>query len=217
TRSDTEARFLPNPATGFVLIAGSPTFKSEKVWVSELGYRFRPQPHWFFDLATFYNEYTDLRTLEPSGATGFPLLVRNEREGSTYGAEATVTFQPADRWHLSGSVSHLKQHLHFRAGSRDSTGGSIEGNDPAWFGSFRSTIVLNHGVQFDLTARHVAALPNPVVPAYMTVDVRLAFRPAPNWEISIVGQNLLEPSHPEFNPANEVQRGGYLRFTYQTP
>ncbi|MEO7415050.1 MAG: TonB-dependent receptor [Opitutaceae bacterium] len=217
TRSDTEARFLPNPSNGFVLIAGSPTFKSEKVRVYELGYRFRPRPRWFFDVATFYNDYTDLRTLEPSAVTVFPLLVMNERDGSTYGAEATVTVQPADRWQMSGSVSHLEQHLRLRAGSRDSTGGSIEGNDPAWQGSFRSSFMFNHGVQIDLTARHVAALPNPAVPAYFTMDLRLAFRPAPNWEISIVGQNLLEPSHPEFNPANEIQRGGYLRLTYRFP
>jgi iron complex outermembrane recepter protein len=215
TRSDTDARFLPNPATGFVLIAGSPTFECEKAIVYELGYRYQPRPQWFFDLAAFYNDYSDLRTLEPSGATGFPLLVSNLREGAVSGAEATVTFQPTERWQLSASASHLTERLHFLPGSRDSTGGSIEGNNPSWIGSLHSSLALSPAVKVDWTARYVAALPNPVVPAYWTMDLRIAFQPARNWEIALVGQNLLEPSHPEFNATTEVHRGVYARFTYR--
>lgn len=215
TRSDTDSRFLPDPATGFVLIAGSPTFDCEKALVYELGYRYRPRPQWFFDLAAFYNDYSDLRTLEPSGATGFPLLVSNRREGATYGAEATVTFQPTERWQLSASASHLTEHLRFLPGSRDPTGGSIEGNDPSWIGNLHSSLALSPAWKVDWTARYVAALPNPVVPAYWTMDLRIAFQPAKNWEITLVGQNLLEPSHPEFNAMTEVQRGAYARFTYR--
>lgn len=215
TRSDTETRFLPNPATGFVLITGSPTFQCEKAVVYELGYRYQPRPEWFFDVATFYNDYSDLRTLEPSGATGFPLVVSNLREGGIYGAEATVTFQATERWQLSASASHLTEHLHFRPGSRDSTGGSIEGNDPSWLGSLHSSLAFSSAVKIDWTARYVAALPNPAVPAYWTMDLRIAYQPTKNWEIALVGQNLLEPSHPEFSVTTEVQRGAYLRFTHR--
>lgn len=215
TRSDTDARFLPNPATGFVLIAGSPAFNCEKATVYELGFRYQPRPDWYFDVAAFYNDYSDLRTLEPSGATGFPLLVSNLRDGEIYGAEATVTFQPTERWQLSASASHLTEHLHFRPGSRDSTAGSIEGNDPSWLGSLRTSLALSPRVKVDGTVRYVAALPNPAVPAYWTMDLRIAFQPAPHWEVALVGQNLLEPSHPEFAATTEVQRGGHVRVTHR--
>jgi iron complex outermembrane receptor protein len=46
------------------------------------------------------------------------------------------------------------------------------------------------------------------------LDARLAFRPRKGVELSLVGQNLLQSSHPEYivetlTPPIEVQRGVY--------
>ena len=49
--------------------------------------------------------------------------------------------------------------------------------------------------------RHVAALPDPVVPAYTAFDARLAWRPRPDVELSLTGQNLFGTEHVEFGPA----------------
>jgi iron complex outermembrane receptor protein len=58
------------------------------------------------------------------------------------------------------------------------------------------------------------------IDAYLTLDVRLAWRPAANWELSLVGQNLLEPSHLEFVQESftlptEVERSIYAKLAYQ--
>jgi iron complex outermembrane receptor protein len=50
----------------------------------------------------------------------------------------------------------------------------------------------------------------------VALDVHLGWRPTKNLELSIVGQNLLDPQHPEFGtPATrtEVQRSVYGKVT----
>jgi iron complex outermembrane receptor protein len=65
--------------------------------------------------------------------------------------------------------------------------------------------------------RYVDPLPNPPVPGYTEMDVRLGWRPARGWQIALVLQNLLDASHPEFVGTGvpvEVQRGGYVQATW---
>ncbi len=212
TRVDADSRFIPFP--GFVYVQGSPLFESEDLLAYEVGYRVHPHRQVFVDLATFYNVYDDLRSLEPSPVTGFPLIIRNERYGTTYGGEVSVTFQAADWWQLSGSYSYIHENLRFRAGSHDPTGGSLEGNDPAHLATLHSAMNLPGHLQFDWTLRHSSRLPLPALPAYTTLDVRLAWNPTRDWEVALVGQNLLESRHAEFaGGANqpEVSRGGYAQ------
>lgn len=218
TRVDTDSRFLPAPATGFVFVQGSPDFESEDLLAYELGYRVRASRTWLFDFATFYNEYNDLRTLEPSPVTGLPLLIKNERYGNTYGGEVTVTFQAADWWQLSGSYSYIHENLRFRPGSHDPTGGSLEGDDPAHLARLHCAMNLPGDLEFDWTLRYSSRLPLPALPAYTELDMRLAWKPARSWEIALVGQNLLHSHHAEFSGGAsqpEVQRGGYAQVTYR--
>jgi len=51
------------------------------------------------------------------------------------------------------------------------------------------------------------------VPAYPAVDVRLGWRPRPEWELSLTGQNLLGNGHAEFTALatrTEVRRAVFL-------
>ena len=58
------------------------------------------------------------------------------------------------------------------------------------------------------------------IPPYWEFDLRLAWRPSPDLELSVVGQNLLHPSHQEgyqdaFGAVPlEVQRGVYAAFRF---
>jgi iron complex outermembrane receptor protein len=64
--------------------------------------------------------------------------------------------------------------------------------------------------------RYVGGLSAFDVDPYVELDARLAWRPWPNGEISLTGQNLLHRRHFEFRPslvftdASQVERGGYL-------
>jgi iron complex outermembrane receptor protein len=59
------------------------------------------------------------------------------------------------------------------------------------------------------------------VPAYARVDARLAWRPRPRIELSVVGQNLFDRRHVEFGGAgtnlaqsSEVRRTAYGGMTW---
>jgi iron complex outermembrane receptor protein len=53
-------------------------------------------------------------------------------------------------------------------------------------------------VEFDATYRYVSGLPAQNVKAYSTADAHLGWHPSDHWTLSVVGQNLLQPHHPEF-------------------
>ena len=62
--------------------------------------------------------------------------------------------------------------------------------------------------------RHVDNLPNTPVPAYTAVDARYAWRVFQGLELSVVGQNLFDKSHPEFGAApgrSEFERSAYMQ------
>ena len=84
---------------------------------------------------------------------------------------------------------------------------------------------LSERQQFDLWLRHVGKLGSSgsllYVPAYTTLDLRYAWRPTRDFELSLVGQNLLDGQHPEsvasLLPSRnlEIQRGYYLKAKWQ--
>lgn len=216
TRVDTDSRFLPAPATGVVFIRGNPDFGAETALAYELGYRVQPHPALFLDLATYYNVYDDLRTLEPTPTTVLPLILGNGRRGETYGAELVATAQPTQWWRLRGSVAYIHENLRLQPGSRDTTGGTLEANDPSTIASLESTLNLPGGFQFDCFVHGATARPNPALAGYTAVDARLGWQSTRGWELALIGQNLFSPRHPEFvggGSQPEVERSVYLRFT----
>jgi iron complex outermembrane receptor protein len=79
---------------------------------------------------------------------------------------------------------------------------------------------LRKDLDFDLMGRYVDCVPGYNVPAYLTMDARLAWRPRKNLEMALVGQNLLQAYHREYGfynflnavnnaEATEVPRGVY--------
>jgi iron complex outermembrane receptor protein len=79
-------------------------------------------------------------------------------------------------------------------------------------------INLPWDLEFDTNFRYVDSLPSPAVSGYFTLDLRLAWRPRPNVELSIVGQNLMDDQHPEFGaPATrqEIPRSIYGKVVWR--
>ena len=82
---------------------------------------------------------------------------------------------------------------------------------------------LTEKLEFDMTARYVDSLAFMNIPSYITLDLRLAWRPKKHLELAVVGQNLLQSEHWEFpassvaSPAlaTEVPRGVYGMVTWQ--
>lgn len=219
SRIDEDLRFVPVPSLGLVAVRGNSDFHPEEVFAYELGYRIQPHETVFLDLATFYNRYEGLRSLEPSPPFGLPLIQRNLLDAETYGAEVAVKYQATPWWRLSGNYTFLHKNLLPRGGSNDPNRGSLEGNDAPHMFSLWSSMDFPHRITLDGIVRYSDALPDPIVPSYITMDVRLAWRPLPRLEIALVGQNLIEPRHREFGAdsptAAEVERGFYGKVTWR--
>jgi iron complex outermembrane receptor protein len=219
TRFDEDVRFIPVPASGIVTIQGNPDFKPEKVYAYELGYRIQPVSKVFVDVATYYNKYNDLRSLEPTPPFGIPLVEQNRLEAETYGVELSVKYQATSWWRLSGNYTWMHKNLLPDTDSHDPTGGTLEGNDAENLASFWSSMDLPGHTSFDAIVRYVDTLPNPSVPAYVELDLRLAWRPVPNLELSVVGQNLVHAHHREWGAASpaaaEIPRSVYGKVTWR--
>ena len=120
---------------------------------------------------------------------------------------------------MDGNVSVLQEDIHPGPGSADVTNGTSEGNDPNCMFAIRSSLDLPHNIQFDSVLRYVGDLPNPPTPAYLTMDVRLAWAPNSHVEIAVVGRNLLDDKHPEFSAGpqgvtREVERSVFGTFKW---
>jgi hypothetical protein len=100
-----------------------------------------------------------------------------------------------------------------------STAPSTEGSSPAHEGSIQSRFDLPKRFEFDQTYRYVSALSAQQVPAYGTADVQFAWRSS-GFELSVVGQNLLQPRHFEYggDPGGLVgiKRSIYGKITWRS-
>ena len=208
TRIDRDVRVPGEPP---FLVVGNPDWRPEEVLAYELGYRRLFADGLYLEAAAFYNDYDDLRSQEPSPA-GLPLVLGNRLEGETHGLELTGRYAPTPRLRLRAGMTWLDTDLRLEPGSGDPTGGASEANDPGFHGFLRADLDLPRDWTVGAWLRYVDDLERPAVAAYHELDLRLAWRPRPDLEISLVGQNLLHDHHPEFGALpsrEEVERGVY--------
>ncbi|MEO5958487.1 MAG: TonB-dependent receptor [Opitutaceae bacterium] len=211
-------RDLFSPATPPYRIAGGEKVVSEKLIAYEAGYRVQFEPNVALSLATFLNHYDDLRSLEPlNPPLAFPVEASSGLRGRSAGAELAVEWRAMPTWRLRAGWTELRVHSERQSGTVDrGTGGSIA-RDPNHQLTLRSRLDLSANWECDADLRYVAAIRNQAVPGYTECDLRLGWRPAQSWEISILGRNLLHSRHAEFNTPGfrrELQRGIYGKATW---
>jgi iron complex outermembrane receptor protein len=209
-------------------ILGDRSGESEELMAYEIGYRALPVERLSVDVATFYNVYDELRSLEPGATPPTPpnsaigLYTGNELKGESWGAELATDWEAGkDWWHIRTAYTYLHLDLDVKAGGTDVANivQLLEGNAPRHQFSVRSQMDIRHNLEFDIGLRYVDELQDPDIPAYTTMDIRIAWRPRSNLELSVVGLNLLDPLHPEFaptqvqTPQREVERSVYGQIT----
>jgi len=210
---------LPPPLPPSLPLIVGGDVESEKVRAYELGWRSQLAGNISSSLALFYNQYDDLRSVEPG--TGFlntPSTFSNGVEGHTKGIELSATYGIADFWQLRGGYTYVRKYLRVKPDSRDLNNASAESNDPDHQALLQSMLSLPGNIDFDGVLRYVDTLPQPHVDSYIELDVRLAWRPVPTLEFSLAGQNLLADRHPEFVPSSpssrELERGFYGKIAW---
>lgn len=205
----------PNPAFATAFLLANPDFESETLIAYELGYRIKATNDLSFDLAGYYNDYSDLRSVEP--LPGGKLKIENKLEGESYGGSLATKWRVMDWWQLDGSVSLLHVDIHRASGGHDISNGASEANDPECSFIIHSAMDLPWNLRFDSYLRYVDDLPNPHTPSYLTADLRLAWSVRKNIEVAIVGRNLFDNAHPEFQQATltrEVERSVFATFKW---
>jgi iron complex outermembrane receptor protein len=213
------ARFNPNPS-----------FAPEQLNGYELGYRRLLGRTFYVDIAGFYNHYHDLFSEDIIGSTYFeddpapphfllPAQFRNGLYGYTKGAEIAPEWRPVSFWRLRGSYSYLHMNLGRLPHSGDvGTAPIIVGSSPQHEATVQSAFDLSKKLQLDLVYRYVSALPGQQVAAYSTGDARIAWRFNRQFEFSVAGRNLFQPSHFEYggDPLGLVgiKRSVYAKLTW---
>jgi len=206
-------RDLFSPASPPFLLEGGEDFESETVLAYELGYRMQPHPRLSLALALFYNDYDRLRTLEPDYIPGY-LIVNNAGEGETYGVELWGEALLTDNWRFKAGYAYVEKDMRVSSGSID----PMEFNDGKHRVVVRTSIDVTPEIEFDGTLIYVSELPDPDVPAYTRLDLRLGWKPVQGLEISLIGRNLLDPQHPEFGAEpdrSEIERSVLVRAVWR--
>ncbi len=204
-------RDLFSPAAPPYRIAGGRKVVSEKLLAYEIGYRLELTPSLVTSVATFFNNYDDLRSLEPLNPPfAFPVQASSGLRGRSSGAELTADWQATPSWRLHTGYTEMRVSSEPQRGTADRGTRASIARDPNRQIQLRSLLNLSANWELDGALRYVAPIGFQSLPGYTELDVRLGWQPAPNWEISLQGSNLLHKSHPEFNAPNgrrEIQRG----------
>ena len=184
---------------GVVLAVGSDDFQAESLVGGEIGYRIQPVSLFSVDATVFTHHIGNLRSQELP-VTGLPVVVGNTLEGDVRGVEVGINVEPTAWWRTHVGYTWLTTEIRRAAASRDIGGGTTEANDPDQFVGLRSSFDLPHRIEVDAMLRAVAALPNPAVPSYAELNLRVGWWATARSELWIAGQDLLHDRHPEFGP-----------------
>jgi iron complex outermembrane receptor protein len=225
------------PVPAQIKYTGNTDFKSEELLAYEIGYRVEPIPRLSFDISAYYNVYSKLRVatagaiIPPTATTPMtiPAKVQNDMHGTSHGIEVSAEWLPTSWWRVQTAYSYQMLNMVLDNGSQDEVNrGNAEGSTPKQQLSLRNGFDLGKQVALDLWLRAVDQIdqmatklvPETItIPGYVTMDVRLAWKPNKNLELAVVGQNLFQSQHPEFNSDvvntlnSEVARSVYGKLT----
>jgi iron complex outermembrane receptor protein len=202
---------------------GNPDQKPEELLAYEIGTRLFVTDSLSGDLALFYNDYDDLRSSEanpPFGRYG------NGLKGIGTGAELTLAWHPLDAVDVRASYAQLHLDLKTKPGSTATAAPrATERLAPEHQARLRVSWQPAPGWSTDAFLRYQSSLSRTypggdrTLPGYIELNLRAAWRPWPNLEFALVGENLLDNSHGEFlteiaTSYAEIPRSGLLEMNW---
>jgi iron complex outermembrane receptor protein len=217
-------------APGEITINGNKNFQSEELTAYELGYRFEPTKRVSIDIATFYNDYNHLQSIEAGGpqfgpTVVIPLTFANRIAGDTYGGEVETTVQVTDNWRLAGSYSLLETSFHSLRGSTDTTNAiAYENSAPKNQAQLRSYLDITKNLQFNALVFYVGKVGQQAggaIPAYISTDLNFVWQPKESLQVQVGVLNLFDNHHPEFGTTagigseSETPRTFYTQLSYK--
>ena len=176
-------------------------FTSEKVLAYELGYRMRPFNPLLISFAAFYNEYTDLRSIDVNLSPPPLYYFANNMKAVTYGIELSASFIATSWWRLRGGFTHLNESFQTTSSNTLPQSKLLEAIDPDNQFLLQSIMSITKNISVDVLLRYVDALPTTLdgsnVPEYTAFDLKVSWQH--KWlTVSVCGQNLSANKHFEF-------------------
>ncbi len=225
---------LANGTPYFARFNANTNFAPEQLNGFEVGYRRLLGQTLYVDLSTFYNHYHNLFSEDITGGPYeedepapthllLPAQFQNGLDAYTKGIEVAPEWRPSKAWRLRGSYSYLHMDVYNKpdltAFIQLPTGPTEAGSSPRHQVAVQSAFDLTKRWQVDLSYRYVSALPGLGVASYCTGDARIGYRLGQHAELSVVGQNLLQPWHLEYaqsepGPPVWIRRSVYARLTW---
>jgi iron complex outermembrane receptor protein len=213
--------YLPISPTS-VLELDNSLAREERLDALDLGWRYQFNPRTSLDLTAFHYRYESLRDAaiiggpiaQPGGYVFIPTINSNANTGTAQGIEASLDWRPHSDWHIQAAWSLLDSRIRL-APNRLSSG--YADTTPRQMLSLRVAHDLSSELHCDAWLRYVVKVDAYTIPAYTTLDLRLAWQPRKNLEVSLVGQNLLDSAHAEYGSSfilstpSEIERGVYLK------
>lgn len=205
---------------GTVLAIGSKNFDSEKLIAYEWGLRTQPARTLVADLALFYNDYDDLRSSE----TG--LRFGNLIEAQAYGGELALAWEPLDWMTLNAFYGYIRIDARNDPSSTDTTTVyTLENGTGDQSVGLRLGLRPVEAITADAFLRYVDNLGTRSLTGtfgagrYTELNLRLGWAATPFVELALVGENLLDRSHPETAAAaatrSEIQRSLFGELTWR--
>lgn len=217
-------------------IRGNPDLKTEKMLSYELGYRLQPIESVSIDLALYWNRYDRLRVIDyrgfsvlPNGTFVIQFPFENAMHGNVYGGELVTSWTPSNVLRLQAFWSELRLDLHsplLDTGERyaDQPNHSSPKHQLGLRGDWDFAPRWSFGSQL----KYVAAMDHPYnsallqdekIPAYLDCDVNLSWQLSAQWQLALLGKNLLDSSRLEYSSEagakpTETRRAGYLKTTW---
>ncbi|MDM8544083.1 TonB-dependent receptor [Desulfococcaceae bacterium HSG7] len=217
----------PTPLPVLLVLSGNSGVVSQEVVALESGYRLKAIDRFSFDMAVFYNLYDNLIELVPDSpylnadpanpAMTQPTRGETRMEAETWGIELAINWELTKCWQVKTAYTLFQEDMH------EELGLSVlpEDRAPRHQVSLRSSADLPWNLEFDLWFRYVDELSAIPVESYSALDLRLGWNLSENIEISIAGQSLTDPEHPEFYenglfsyPA-EIERSLYAKIVWR--
>lgn len=217
----------PTPIPAIYNFRGADDFKAEELTAYEFGLRSLLDENISVDISIFYNDYKSLRTGTDPESTVIvdefgPYIelvgiANNELEGDTYGFEAAMEWQVTADWKLVGSYSYMEMDFDF-AGRLEAFLNSFYARHQ---GSLQSRLNLSHNIETDLWLTYTDEIAVQNQPEIWDLSIRLGWQPTPQWQLELVGQNLLHSHKKQLTSevisvmSSEIERGVFLRVNYQ--
>ncbi len=213
---------IPGAPNQVVTLFGSDDLNAERLTAYELGYRIQPTEQLALDLATFYNDYSDLIVFEPGtpfvsggGDLIIPLTAGNLTQGHAYGAELAAEWALRSDTRVKASYSFIELVVDDTSNTPATQGDAVPENQIR----LRVEHDLNDHTDIDLGLMYVDSMKLGNIDSYFRTDCRAEWRPSSHMSLTLGVQNLfhdgqVEDGPAQFGPSTESRTAAYLKASW---